>query len=266
MKDLRIVSMLPGSQHGRNDRLRMLLASVAFIAGAGAIASVTPATAGVYATLPTLALSNVGDGSGATFALHMKAVGCTKFAGGSGYAVGDTITTAGGTGTHPIVTVDTVDGGGAVLTAHVTTAGDMTVLPANHVAQGSTSGSGTGATFDLTWGILSVTVSGGGTLYPVSGMTIATSGGTPTTLATFTYTVTSAAGARSLTPIDATTIAGLGGLAELPSGAYNVQVTPDADVTCSVLNKTATGFTLAVAPRLAATTLAAGHADILIHG
>jgi hypothetical protein len=75
-------------------------------------------------------------------------------AAGSGYAVGDTITLAGGTcSTEPVLTVRTITGSGAtgpVGTAYVSNVGLCSVMPANPVSQGSTSGSGSGATFTLT--------------------------------------------------------------------------------------------------------------------
>lgn len=68
---------------------------------------------------------------------------------GSGYVAEDTIVLAGGTASVPaVVFVDTVDGAGAVLTWHMQDAGVYTVVPANPVAQASTTGSGTG--FSLT--------------------------------------------------------------------------------------------------------------------
>lgn len=72
-------------------------------------------------------------------------------AGGSGYAVGDTITLTGGTAiAHAVLTVDTLSGS-AVATVTVTYPGNYTTKPADPVAQGSTSGAGTGATFNMTW-------------------------------------------------------------------------------------------------------------------
>lgn len=50
---------------------------------------------------------------------------------------------------------------------------------------------------------------------------------------------------------------------ELPP-TYAVQCTPSQDATCWVTARTATGFTVNVAPRLAASTLAAGTVDIII--
>jgi hypothetical protein len=72
-------------------------------------------------------------------------------AGGSGYAVGDTITLTGGTAiSQAVLTVATLSGS-AVATATVTYPGFYTVKPSDPVAQGSTSGSGSSATFNITW-------------------------------------------------------------------------------------------------------------------
>lgn len=75
----------------------------------------------------------------------------TVQAGGSGYAVGDTITETGGTAiVQPVLTVATLSGS-AVATVTVTVPGFYTVKPSNPVAQGSTSGSGTGCTLNLVY-------------------------------------------------------------------------------------------------------------------
>jgi lysophospholipase L1-like esterase len=72
-------------------------------------------------------------------------------AGGSGYVVGDTITLTGGTFTVAgILRVGSVSGG-AVTAATIIRGGVYSVNPSNAVAQGSTSGVGTGATFNLTF-------------------------------------------------------------------------------------------------------------------
>lgn len=72
-------------------------------------------------------------------------------AGGSGYAVGDTITETGGTAiTNAVLTVATLSGS-AVATVTVAYGGNYTVVPSNPVSQGSTSGSGTGCTLNLTF-------------------------------------------------------------------------------------------------------------------
>jgi hypothetical protein len=70
-------------------------------------------------------------------------------AGGSGYVANDTITLGNGV----VVTVATLTAG-AVATVTITNGGSIsatTTPPANPVAQVSTSGAGTGATFNLTW-------------------------------------------------------------------------------------------------------------------
>lgn len=136
----------------------------------------TVTAAGSYATLPTLPITG-GGGTGATATLNMKAVSATVVAGGSGYNVGDTITLAGGTNTTPVIlTVATVSTG-AVATVTVTQAGNYSALPASPVAQGSTSGSGTGATFTVLWGVLSVKMTASGSGYTSTPTGTVTGGG-----------------------------------------------------------------------------------------
>lgn len=81
-------------------------------------------------------------------ARHVTAA--TVAAGGTGYAVGNTINLANGV----VLTVATVTSG-AVATTTITNSGSFpgapATLPTNPQAQVSTSGSGTGATFNLTW-------------------------------------------------------------------------------------------------------------------
>jgi hypothetical protein len=71
--------------------------------------------------------------------------------GGSGYAVGDTITLTGGTILRPVILTVTSLTGSAVASASITDPGLYTSAPSNPVAQGSTSGSGTGAAFSMTF-------------------------------------------------------------------------------------------------------------------
>ncbi len=159
--------------------------------------TVTNAGSG-YSSIPTVAITG-GGGSGATATARMKVLTAPPAAAGTGYAPGDTVTLAGGTSTTAGVltvatakavsaainaagtgytandvltvaggtstsavqiTVDTVDGSGVIQTAHITQVGSYTVLPSNAVAV--TGGSGTGATFDLGWGVLTVTVTTAG--------------------------------------------------------------------------------------------------------
>jgi len=85
-------------------------------------------------------------------------------AGGSGYVAGDVITLAtpsGGLGVPASVLVLTIGGGGSVATVAIISTvfgqspalgGSYITIPTNPQAQGTTSGVGTGATFNLTFG------------------------------------------------------------------------------------------------------------------
>lgn len=88
------------------------------------------------------------SGSG-TKLLRYAITAATVQAGGSGYAVNDTITLTGGSGTQAILKVLTITGS-ALATVSVQSQGAYTAFPANPVSQGSSSGAGTGATFNLT--------------------------------------------------------------------------------------------------------------------
>lgn len=80
-----------------------------------------------------------------------SATSATVQAGGSGYAVGDTITETGGTAIlQPVFTVATLTGS-AVATVTVALPGFYTTKPSNPVSQGSTSGVGTGCTLNITY-------------------------------------------------------------------------------------------------------------------
>ena len=135
--------------------------TVATLTG-GAIATVTVSNAGNYTSLfsdPTTGTRAAG--SGATFTAHYGVDSATIVGGGSGSSAGYSATdvlTLTGTGSATIV-VDTVDGGGGILTFHVSAVGTVTSLPSNPVA--TSGGGGTGATFNLKWHVLSVGSSGG---------------------------------------------------------------------------------------------------------
>jgi hypothetical protein len=96
----------------------------------------------------------------AIFVVHMQADSATLGNAGTGYVATNTITLAGGTGTATVITVDTIGAGGSVATFHISTPGDYTALPTNPVAQGSTNGIGTGATFNLKYKVLSFSDTG----------------------------------------------------------------------------------------------------------
>jgi hypothetical protein len=91
-----------------------------------------------------------------------RATTATVASGGSGYAVGDSVTLAKPNTVYlpTVLRVTTVGASGAVTVVTVATEGKylQIALPTAPVAQGSTSGSGTGATFTLGgWGNLSST-------------------------------------------------------------------------------------------------------------
>jgi hypothetical protein len=124
-----------------------------------------------------------GNGSGAVLSPRYRALSGTVAAGGSGYAVNDTLTVTGGV----VLTVATVNGGGAILTFTVTTKGNVTNIPADPVTPTGTSGAGVNATVNLTWEVNTVTISNGGTGYTAANVVF--SGGTSN--ATGTATITS---------------------------------------------------------------------------
>lgn len=140
--------------------------------GIGAVTVTTPGSG--YTSIPTFAAT---VGSGATFIGAMGANAATLASGGSGYAAGDKITLTGGTFSQAaIITVDTVNAG-AVETFTINNPGSYTVLPSNPVAQGSTTGSGTGATFNLTWQLVHVSVATHGSGYNTSSTFMISGGG-----------------------------------------------------------------------------------------
>lgn len=116
----------------------------------GVDGTATAASTTFSSTGSTFPASSVGKTiviSGAGASPYSVLTGSSTIASaGSGYAAGDTITLTGGTFSQAaIVKVDTVSAG-AVATWHMEDAGVYTVVPSNPVAQGSTSGAGTGFT------------------------------------------------------------------------------------------------------------------------
>jgi hypothetical protein len=161
-----------GSQAGPSQ-----LVTATLLDGVGK-ANVTVAGTG-YTSIPTVGFTG-GAGSGATAIAIMKALSSSVTAGGTGYVVNDTITLTGGTFLEAIVlTVATVSGG-VITGVTITTPGKYSTLPSNPVAQGSTSGSGTGATFGIaTWGVDSIRMTASGADY-TSAPTVGFTGGAGT--------------------------------------------------------------------------------------
>ncbi len=118
------------------------------------VTSVVITNQGSYTTAPTVTFGAPPDGTTATgtVVLELNSVSSVA-AGGMGYVVADTITLSNGV----ILTVATLSGS-AVASVTVTNRGSATTLPSNPVAQVSTSGIGTGATFNLAWRVASITM------------------------------------------------------------------------------------------------------------
>lgn len=165
---------------------------------------------------------------------NVKIVSMTNNGAGSGYLAGDVLILVGGT--HSIqgtVVVLTVNGGGAITSfgirlagaytvaptsftvtggegigatfnavlygvnsATISTVGVYTVAPTNPVSQGSTSGSGTGATFTMSYGVSSITVSAGGQDY--EGSTVISISGGGGTNAAATANLASSGGVKQV--------------------------------------------------------------------
>ncbi len=79
------------------------------------------------------------------------AITATVSAGGSNYVVGDKITLAGGTFSPPVILTVATLSGSAVATVTIRQNGNYSATPSNPVAQSTTTGIGTGATFTLTY-------------------------------------------------------------------------------------------------------------------
>jgi len=165
-----LVSAVNSGQSTARGPSQIVIASLPTSISAGNVV-----TAGSYATLPSISVGS--PGTGASLSPRMKAVSATIGASGTGYASGDTITLTGGTFTTAIVITVLTVSSGAIATFNISTPGNYTVLPSSPVSQGSTSGSGTGATFNVLWGLLSIIVSAGGTGYTALSTPSVTGGG-----------------------------------------------------------------------------------------
>lgn len=113
-----------------------------------------------YVAIPDVTLEG-GGGTGATATARMIADSMTLVDAGTGYAVGDALSVAVTDQTAAVITVTDVDGAGAIQAAELTSGGDYAVLPDSPAAV--TGGSGSGATFVLTFAVLSLTLTNPGT-------------------------------------------------------------------------------------------------------
>ena len=133
-----------------------------------ALASITQGATGTYTTVPSVIFSGGGASALAVAQAILGVTGTpTVGSGGTGYAAGDYITLANGV----IVEVNAVTGGAVTTFKAITAAGcnPGTIItgatPTNPNAQVSTTGSGTGATVNLVWGVLQTELVNGGEGY-----------------------------------------------------------------------------------------------------
>ena len=132
----------------------------------------------------------------------LQIVGASIDAAGSGYRVNDTLTFGSNNANYPTTVKLTVDaiynapGGaqGQITGLSITQAGQFTGITAPTIATppSATSGSGVGATVDLTWGVNTVTISTPGdyTVYPIDPIATAPGSISSATGATFNLTPT----------------------------------------------------------------------------
>jgi hypothetical protein len=151
------------------------------ISNGGTVTAITFTNAGTtaYSSIPSVAISvpTTAGGVQATATAQMRASqGSTTLAsGGTGYTAGDVLTLSGGTFTTASqITVNTVSAG-VIATFTVTGIGaNYSVLPTNPVSV--TGGTGSGATFNLAWGVSGFTITNAGSGY-VEQPTVTFSGG-----------------------------------------------------------------------------------------
>ena len=130
-------------------------------------------TPGTYTTVPTVTFSGTPTIT-ATAIASLRVVGTVPVtAGGTGYAVGDTIQFGNGL----IVQVSSITGS-TVSAWTVVSRGSITSgsVPANPIAQVSTTGGGSGATTTVSWGVGQVIVTGAGAGFTTTPTVVFSSG------------------------------------------------------------------------------------------
>src|ERR1700726_1273763 len=138
----------------------------------GGIASVTVTAAGTYILVPSVTFTGASSTMPASASAVLQVQGTpTVAAGGSLYSIGDVVTFSNGVslvvasvglGFHPVTAWESITTSGSN-PGSVSGVGNNT--PTNPVVQVSTSGSGTGATTNLVWGIGSVIIISPGSNY-----------------------------------------------------------------------------------------------------
>ncbi len=170
--------------------------------GAAAVFMINTGTG--YLTLPSITFpaQQIAGGTTATGAPHMmlRSVSiANNDNGGSGYAVGDTLTFTGGTGTPAVVRVATISGSSTVTSVALVSLGDYTVLPNGGTTATHTASTGSGLVLNVTYAVKSVDVVTPGTGYINTGTLTFGSASGSGAAARFTITTSSVANAIALT-------------------------------------------------------------------
>lgn len=126
--------------------------------------------------LPTLNVLG-SNSSPATVTSNVKVVSVNIYNQGTGYAVGNTFTASGGTGTPAVLYVSAVGAIGNVTAVTITNPGEYTLNPtANLNPFTANTGSGTGFSANLRFGVSQVRVTAGGVNYDGQSASIVASG------------------------------------------------------------------------------------------
>jgi len=149
------------------------------ISNGGTVTAVTRTNGGsTYTSVPTVAITAPTTAGGvqavATATVTLSTGGATIASGGTGYTVSDVLTVSGGTGTAVQLTVATVSSG-VITSVTITNFGSYSTAPTNPVSV--TGGTGSSATFNLSYGVNTVfTITNAGSGY-VEQPTVTFSGG-----------------------------------------------------------------------------------------
>jgi len=149
------------------------------ISNGGTVTAITRTAQGSgYTSTPSVAITapTTAGGVQATATALMIAFGNspTITSGGTGYTVSDVLTVTGGTFASAVTITVTSVSGGVITGANYANFGNYTVLPTNPVSV--TGGTGSGATFTISWGVNAYTITNAGSGY-VEQPTVTFSGG-----------------------------------------------------------------------------------------
>lgn len=148
--------------------------------GSGVATITLTATGGAYTSVPSVTLTAPPPGGSqalATLGMNIPTISRIALAnGGNFYAVNDTVQLYGGI----IIRVTSITFGGVINGFSLVNNGNVSIgsLPTVNVSQTSTSGAGSGALFNLDWGVFQVAITSPGSGYLVApSVTFSSSGG-----------------------------------------------------------------------------------------